>query len=183
MNKFVLLVLILLLAPLTSFGHEETKTTKADIAIEERLGQYLPADNIFLDENNKRVSLKESLTKPTIIAPIYHNCTHTCPLLLTGLAEALGKLDMIAPGRDFTVIALSFDERDTPQIAHDKKRNYVKAVGKPFPDEAWAFLTGDAANIRKFTDSIGFKFQKDGERDFSHPITLVVVSPEGKIVR
>jgi protein SCO1/2 len=118
-----------------------------------------------------------------IIAPVYLGCTHTCPLLLSGLAQALGKLDLITPGKDFTVITLSFDDKDTPQIAHDKKRNYIKAVGKPFPEDAWMFLTGDAANIRKFTDSIGFKFQKDGEHDFSHPVTLVVVSPQGKIVR
>jgi len=181
-NKAVLLVLTLLFAPNSSFGHETT-ATKADIALEEKLGQYISADAVFIDENNKRVSLKESLTKPTIIAPVYHSCTHECPLLLTGLAQALGRLDMITPGKDFTVIALSFDDRDTPQIAHDKKRNYIKAVGRPFPEDAWRFLTGDEANIRKFTDSIGFKFQKDGEHDFSHPITVVVVSPQGKIVR
>ena len=59
----------------------------------------------------------------------------------------------------------------------------MKAIGKPFPSEAWKFLTGNEANIRKFTDSIGFKFQRDGEHDFSHPVTLVVVAPGGKIVR
>ena len=182
MNRAVLLLLTLLLVPIPSFCHE-TAATKADIALEEKLGQYIPADAVFIDENNKRLSLKEALTKPTIIAPVYLGCTHTCPLLLSGLAQALGRLDMITPGKDFTVITLSFDDKDTPQIAHDKKRNYIKAVGKPFPADAWMFLTGDAANIRKFTDSIGFKFQKDGEHDFSHPVTLVVVSPQGKIVR
>lgn len=182
MNKTVLLLLILLIFPIPSFGHKTT-VTKADIALEEKLGQYIPSDAVFIDENNKRVSLKGSLTKPTIIAPVYLGCTHECPLLLTGLAQALGRLDMITPGKDFTVITLSFDDKDTPQLAHDKKRNYIKAIGKPFPEDAWAFLTGDAANIRKFTDSIGFKFQKDGENDFSHPITLVVLSPQGKIVR
>ena len=182
MNKAALLLLSLLVMPIPSFGHETTATT-ADIALEEKLGQYIPADAVFSDENNKRVSLKEVIDKPTIIAPVYHSCTHVCPLLLTGLAQALGRLDIITPGKDFTVIALSFDDRDTPQIARDKKRNYIKAVGKPFPEDAWTFLTGDAANIRKLTDSIGFKFQKDGEHDFSHPVTLVVVSPQGKIVR
>ena len=182
MNKIVLLLLTLLLLPIPSVGHETT-ATKADIALEEKLGQYIPNDAVFIDENNKRVSLKESFTKPTIIAPVYLGCTHECPLLLTGLAQALGRLDMIRPGKDFTVITLSFDDKDTPRIAHDKKRNYIKAVGRHFPEDAWTFLTGDAANIRKFTDSIGFKFQKDGESDFSHPITIVVVSPQGKIVR
>ena len=108
---------------------------------------------------------------------------HECPMLLNGLAEALGKLELVKPGRDFKVITLSFDDKDTPAIALDKKRNYVKAIGKPFPTEDWTFLTGDAVAIKKFTDSIGFKFQRDSEHDFSHPVTLVVIAPGGKIVR
>jgi protein SCO1/2 len=108
---------------------------------------------------------------------------HECPMLLTGLAQVLGKLELVKPGKDFQVITLSFDDKDTPKTAAEKKVNYLKAVGKPFPEDSWKFLTGDAANIEKFTDSIGFKFQRDGEHDFSHPVTIVIVSPQGKIVR
>ena len=182
MNKAVLLLLTLILMPLSSSGHETT-ATKADIALEEKLGQYLPADAIFADENGKRVSLKEAIDKPVIIAPVYLGCTHECPLLLTGLAQVLGKIDMMKPEKDFRVITLSFDDKDNPKIALDKKKNYIKAIGKPFPEDSWKFLTGDAVNIKKFTDSIGFKFQRDGAHDFSHPVTLVVVSPQGRIIR
>jgi len=181
-NKAVLLLLTLILMPLPSSGHE-TAATKADIALEEKLGQYLPADAIFADENGKRVSLKEAIDKPVIIAPVYLGCTHECPLLLTGLAQVLGKIDMMKPEKDFRVITLSFDDKDNPKIALDKKKNYIKAIGKPFPEDSWKFLTGDAVNIKKFTDSIGFKFQRDGAHDFSHPVTLVVVSPQGRIIR
>jgi protein SCO1/2 len=181
-TKTVLLLLTMVLVPFLSYGHEST-ATKADIALEEKLGQYIPDDAVFADENGKRVSLKAMIAKPAIIAPVYLGCTHECPLLLTSLAQVLGKLDQAKPGRDFQVITLSFDELDTPAIALDKKRNYLKAVGRPFPSESWMFLTGDAANIRKFTDSIGFKFQRDSEHDFSHPVTLVFVAPGGKIVR
>ncbi len=171
--------LLFLAAP--ALGHE-AKADKANIALDEKLGQYLPADATFADENGKPVRLKDLLDRPVIIAPVYLGCTRTCSLLLTGLAQALGKLDMKVPGRDFRVIALSFDDRDTPQIARDKKKNYLKAIGRPFPEEAWTFLTGDEANIRSFTDSIGFRFQRDGS-DFSHPVTLVVISPQGRIIR
>jgi len=181
-NKAILLLLTLIFVPLPSSGHETT-ATKADIALEEKLGQYLPADAIFADENGKRVSLKEAIDKPVIIAPVYLGCTHECPLLLTGLAQVLGKIDMMKPEKDFRVITLSFDDKDNPKIALDKKKNYIKAIGKPFPEDSWKFLTGDAVNIKKFTDSIGFKFQRDGAHDFSHPVTLVVVSPQGRIIR
>ncbi len=169
------------LAPIVAVGHG-TEAVKADIALEEKLGQYVPADAVFVDENGGRVNLKNIVDKPTIIAPVYLNCMHECPVLLMGLAQVLGQLELVKPGRDFQVITLSFDERDTPGTAREKKGNYLKAVGKPFPEDSWKFLTGDALNIRKFTDSIGFKFQRDGE-DFSHPVTLVVLAPGGKIVR
>jgi len=180
--KTVLFLLTLLLMAVTSSGHEST-ATRADIALEEKLGQYLPADAVFFDEHGNRVDLKDLIDKPAIIAPVYLSCMHECPMLLTGLAQVLGKLELVKPGKDFRVITLSFDEHDKPALALDKKRNYIKAVGKPFPAEAWMFLTGDATNIRKFTDSIGFKFQRDSEHDFSHPITLVIIAPGGKIVR
>jgi protein SCO1/2 len=173
---------LLLLLPHPSPAHETT-AERADIALAERLGQYLPADALFVDETGRQVNLKATIDRPTIIAPVYLGCTHICPMLLTGLAQVLGKLEMVQPGRDFKVITLSFDDKDTAAIARDKKPNYLKAVGRPFPDKDWTFLTGDAANIRKFTDSIGFRFQRDGDHDFSHPVVLVVVSPNGKIVR
>jgi protein SCO1/2 len=180
MKRAYLLLLVIVFTS-AAFGHEST-VTKADIAIEEKLGQYLPADAVFFDENGKKINLKDSITKPAIIAPIYLGCTHECPLLLSGLAQALGKLGLVRPGKDFQVITLSFDANDTPKMAADKKGNYVKLIGRPFPKDAWKFLTGSEADIKKFTDAIGFKVQRDG-REFSHPISLVVVSPTGKIVR
>lgn len=176
-----MLPLLLLLTP-SAFSHETTATS-ADIALDYKLGQYIPTDTVFRDENGNEVNLKTMIDKPTIIAPVYLGCTHTCPLLLTGLAEVLGKLEMVKPGRDFKVITLSFDNKDTPAMAREKKNNYIKAVGKPFPSQDWTFLTGGSVSIKEFTDSIGFKFQRDSEHDFSHPVTLVVIAPGGKIVR
>jgi len=181
-GKRVILILLMFSAASASFGHETT-AVNADIALDYKLGQYVPADAVFHDENDRPVNLRNMINRPTIIAPVYLGCMHECPMLLTGLAQTLGKLDLVTPGKDFNVVTLSFDNNDTPAIALDKKRNYLKAVGRPFPGDAWSYLTGDAVNIRKFTDSIGFRFQRDGEHDFSHPITLVVIAPDGKIVR
>ena len=161
----------------------DTEASSADIGITEKLGNSIPADLYFRDDAGKRIDLKKAIDKPTIIAPVYLSCMHACPMLLNGLADVLGKMELLKPGKDFQVMALSFDDKDTPAIAADKKRNYLKAIGKPFPRDAWSFLTGDEASIRKFTDSIGFKFQRDAGGMFSHPITLVVLAPGGKIVR
>jgi len=182
MSRFISLLISSLLIAGAAYGHGTT-VEKADISLEDKLGQYISLDAAFLDEGGRKIDLKSIIDKPTIIAPVYLGCMHECPLLLTGLARVLGKLELVQPGKDFQVITLSFDEHDTPAIARDKKPNYLTAIGKPFPADSWKFLTGDAGNIRKFTDSIGFRFQRDSEHDFSHPITLVVVAPGGKIVR
>ena len=135
MNMFFSMLISLLLIAGTAFGHGTTATT-ADIALDYKLGQNLPADMVFLDENGRRVNLRETIDRPTIIAPVYLSCMHECPMLLTGLAGVLGKLELVKPGKDFKVITLSFDDKDTPAIALDKKRNYLKAVGRAFPAEA-----------------------------------------------
>jgi protein SCO1/2 len=178
---FVLFFAAMVLSSNTAFGNGPM-TTAADVVLEQKLGQSIPDDLVFTDEFGIRTKLADCLDKPVIIAPVYLGCTHACPMLLSGLAQTLGRLELVKPGRDFTVITLSFNEKDTPAVALEKKRNYLKAVAKHFPPETWKFLTGDKANIKKFTDSIGYRFQQIGA-DFSHPVTLVVVSPQGKIIR
>src|SRR5271169_4488129 len=86
--KIYLVLLAVMLASANSFGHESL-ATKADIAIDEKLGQYLPPDAVFLDENGNKTNIKKYIDKPTIIAPVYLGCAHECPLLLSGLAQAL----------------------------------------------------------------------------------------------
>jgi protein SCO1/2 len=181
MRKSFLLFVFLLLIISPSLAHE-AKPGKADIALEEKLGVVIPADIVLKDENGKPVNLRDLIDRPTIIAPVYLHCAHVCSRLLTGLAGALGKVDLLQPGKDYRVVALSFDEKEGPEVAREKKPNYLAAIGKPYPADAWPFLTGDNANIRKFTDAVGFKFQRDGE-DFSHPVTLIVLAPGGKVVR
>jgi protein SCO1/2 len=180
--KIVIVLLILAFTWSAAFAHD-TAASRAVIGIDERLGRYIPQDTTFLDENGAAVNLRDAIDKPTIIAPVYLSCMHVCPLLLSSLAEVLGKIDLVEPGKDFQVLTLSFDDKDTPAMARDKKRDYLKAIGGPFPPDAWRFLTGSEPDIRKFTESIGFTFQRDGERDFSHPVTLVVIAPGGQIVR
>lgn len=182
MSKILALVIALSVPASVSFG-SGTEATSADISVNEQLGNFIPADAVFFDESGKQVNLVDLIDRPTVIAPVYLHCMHVCPLLLNGLADVLGKMDLLKPGKDFRVVTLSFDDRETPEVARDKKNNYLKAIGRPFPESDWIFLTGDAKNIGKFTDSIGFTFQRDGQHEFSHPVMLVVLAPGGKIVR
>ncbi|MBA4373604.1 MAG: SCO family protein [Thermodesulfovibrio sp.] len=149
--------------------------------INERLGETLPLDIFLTDDSGNKVLLQDLITKPTILNFVYYRCSHTCPALLTGLSEVLSKLE-IAPGRDFSVLTISFDETDTPDLAAQKKIDYHKAAGREFPEGSWPFLTADKETIMKITRAAGFGFRR-APNGFAHPVALIVVSPKGKITR
>lgn len=151
------------------------------IGIEEKLGATVPLDLTFIDEDGRKVRLAELIDKPTVVSFIYYSCRDVCPLLLSGEAEVLRKLDAV-PGEEYTALTVSFDELDTPADAREKKKDFLQAIGKPYPAEAWRFLTGDKENIQKLTDAVGFRFRRN-EDVFQHSISLVVLSGKGKIVR
>lgn len=162
--------------------HSLSEEEKAYIGIEESLGAQVPLEASFLDEKGERQSLKELMGgKPTILSLVYYTCPDVCPLLLGGVAEVVERMPS-TPGKDYRLLTLSFDEKDTPADAAKKKVNFLRAEGEAIPEEAWTFLVGDQENIRSLTDAVGFKFKREG-KIFLHPVSLVVLSPGGKVVR
>lgn len=162
-------------------AHEEQPKGQESIGIDEKLGQSIPLDLIFGDENGNPVSLKQLIRQPTILAPVYYHCPDVCSLLLNNLARILGQLSS-EPGKEYQVISVSFDELEKPDLALEKKKIYLKMIERPFPEDAWRFLTGEKESIQKLTDAVGFHFKREGE-DFLHPVTLIILSLDGKITR
>jgi len=160
--------------------HEQPKALSG-IGINQKLGQYVPLDLTFAVENGQTVSLRQLIHRPTILALVYLHCPNVCSLLLQNLADALDRLPA-EPGKEYTVLSISFDETEKPDLALQKKKTYLKMIQKPFPEDAWIFLTGDKENIRKLTDATGFHFKRVGE-DFEHPVSLIILAPDGKITR
>jgi protein SCO1/2 len=151
------------------------------VGIDEKLGQRIPLDTIFNDEAGKPVPLRALVTKPTLLLLVYYECPNICNPLMNSLVETLNRTE-IEPLRDFQVLTISFDETETPALAARKKDNYLKSFQRPFPPEAWRFLTGDKKSIDAVTDAVGFRFARTG-RDFNHPGVITVLAPDGKIIR
>ena len=162
-------------------GHVHPSEPSEDIGIDEKLGDRVPLDLTFKDENGAVVSLKQLVNKPTILSLVYYTCPSICPRIMSSTAQVLSKLQM-DPEKDYTVLTVSFDERDTSLLALEKKKNYMKAIGKSFPEDSWRFLTGDPDAIHGLTNAVGFRFQRQGDA-FEHPASLIILSPDGKIVR
>lgn len=180
MNKLyaaLIIIAVLLLHP--AYGTQEAVSLQT--GIDEQLGQQIPLDLIFTDEKGGQVVAKDLFTRPVILSLIYYNCRHICPALLSGLSEALDAMDLEA-GKDYSVVTVSFDETDTPELAMKTKNNYVTLLEKESRSESWKFLTGDSENIRRLTEATGFRFKRQKE-GFLHPSSLIVLSPEGKITR
>lgn len=179
-----LLIAALALLPGLAVSHEDGSgqlSSGQPAGITEHLGAKIPLDATFRDEAGKRVALSELITGPTIILPVYFHCANVCSVLQARMASALQKLDQ-KPVEDYRVISISFDERETPEMAARSKGSYLSAMRKPFPDDGWRFLTGDAPSIRRLTDSAGFYFQRQGE-DYAHPVVSIMVDKDGTIVR
>lgn len=152
-----------------------------EIGIVEKLGEYIPTDVFFYDEKGDSVALKDLVDKPTILSFVYFRCPTICPRMLSELTLLLEKIDL-APATDFNLITISFDPTDTPENAADKKMNFMKSIQRTLPENAWRFLTGDINNIASITESVGYRFKKD-RQDFIHPSALIILAPDGKIIR
>jgi protein SCO1/2 len=167
---------------LPRIAHAETpREAPLDVGVDEKLGQTVPLDLELVNEEGQRVTLRKLLDKPTLLTLNYFRCTGLCTPLLSGVAEMLGKSDQ-APGKDFQVLSVSFDPRDTAEMAGLKKQNYVKQLGPAFPPDAWRFLTGDPVTTKRLADSVGFRFAKHGD-DYVHAGAIMVLSPTGKVTR
>ncbi len=186
-KKIILLFTILVLS---GYGRHDLFAVKSPpgevsagkVAVFQRLGNYVPLGLTFTDDRGKEVVLRNMVDRPTVISLVYLSCKHACPMLLFGLAELLGETDLKA-GEDFNVITVSFDENDTPAVAAERKKGYLQSIGKPFPEDEWPFLTGKRETIKTLTDSVGFSFKREENGMFTHPVTLVVLSKEGRVIR
>lgn len=152
-----------------------------EVGIDEQLGKMLALDSKFYNEAGEEVKVADLVDKPTIFLFVYFDCPGLCNPLMAEVAALIDKVDLI-PGKDYQLISVSIDERDDFEDAASKKANYLAAIKKKFPADAWRFLTGEVDQIKKITGSAGFKFKKEGE-EIVHAGALIITSKEGKITR
>ena len=178
-NIFILIINL-------SYAHAISNTADVkDIGVTERQGEYIPLDLTFKNEYGNTVKLSDFFQddKPVVLTPVYYECPRLCSFILNGVLEVVNNLNSLTLGRDFKVVSVSFNPDETHSLAKAKAANYHKAVKNSQSTEIdWHFLTGDAENINKLTEAIGFKYKKDGE-EFAHSSVLIVLTPRGKISR
>jgi protein SCO1/2 len=156
-----------------------------DIGIEQKLGEQLPLETVFKNENGEPVKLGSYFEKgrPVVLALVYYECPMLCNEVLNGLTGSLKGLSFDA-GKEYEVVAISFDarENDKPDLAKNKKASYMERYGRPGTENGWHFLTGDQSAIDAVTKAAGFKYHWDEKTNqFAHAGGIMIVTPDGKM--
>ena len=158
-----------------------------DVRIDQKLDQQLPLDLVFRDESGQQVKLGQYFgLRPVVLAFVYYDCPMLCTQVLNGMVTSFRVLPFQV-GKEFDVVTVSFDPRETSELATKKKKVYVDYLPEkmqPGAANGWHFLTGDAENIAKLTDAAGFRYQYDeATRQFAHASGIMVTTPQGKLSR
>jgi protein SCO1 len=162
-------------------------TALRDVRIEQKLDQQLPLDLMFRDESGQSVKLGQYFgQKPVVLALVYYDCPMLCTQVLNGMVESFRVLPFQL-GNEYDVVTISFDPRETPQLAEKKKKVYVGYLPEKMRSRAnagWHFLTGDAESIKQITNAVGFRYHYDeSTKQFAHASAIMVTTPQGKLSR
>jgi protein SCO1 len=156
-----------------------------EVGIDQKLNQDLPLELIFRDENGTPVKLGQYFgKKPVVLSLVYYNCPMLCTQILNGMVTAFRVLPFQI-GKEFDVVTVSFDPRETSALAAAKKKTYVDYLplaARANATAGWHFLTGDESTIKQLSQAVGFRYRFDeATNQFAHASAIMVATPEGKL--
>lgn len=180
-----LLWVVLATIPATAQVVQDNPPELEDVGIDEHLGDKIPLDLVFTNEQGEHVKLgsyfKEG--RPVILTMVYYNCPMLCNLVMNGQAEAVKPLDW-EPGDEYQMISVSINPRETHELAAAKKANYLKQLDHPGAAPGWAFLVGEESQSKALAAALGFKYRYDEERqEYAHTAAMFVLTDDGTISR
>jgi protein SCO1/2 len=155
-----------------------------EIGFDQNLDQTLPLDTKFVDDEGQAVELGKYFgKKPVVLVFVYYECPMLCTQVLSSLTSTLSTLSIDA-GKDFEVVLVSFDPRETPKQAAARKTEYLHRYKRPGAEQGWHFLTGTEPEIKRLTKAAGFRYTwDDATQQFAHPSGIIIVTPDGRPAR
>ena len=179
-TRIVLPVLMIAACLLLNLQLQSQSVISTEVGVQEHLDTLIPPGLTFTNEQNVKVKLGDLFTKPTILTLVYFDCPGLCSPLLDGVSQVVETMGMEL-GKDYQIVTVSFNYKDTPEKAVQKKNTFLKRHSKAHAKD-WFYLTGDSASIFSLVNAVGFKSKKQGN-DWIHPAVITIVSPKGKITR
>jgi protein SCO1 len=154
------------------------------VGIDQKIGDTVSPDLQFFDEHGNTLRIGDLFTnRPIVLVLIYYQCPMLCTMVLNDLLRTMRAMPENI-GRNFDVITVSFDPRDTPDLALLKKKTYLAQYNRPGADVGWHFLTGPQSSINAITRAVGFRYVWDPKfQVYAHASGIIVLTPAGKISR
>lgn len=155
-----------------------------NVGFEPTLNARLPLDLTFRDETGQNVQLRDYFSqRPVLLAFVYYGCPMLCDELEKGVVGSLRVLSF-NPGRDYEVVFVSFDPRESPEMAAEKKASAMKEFHRPATANGWHFLTGREESIEALTKAANFRYSFDPKSGlFAHASGILLLTPDGRISR
>ena len=155
-----------------------------NVGFEPQLGGQVPLDVPFEDESSRSVQLRDYFhRKPVVLAFVYYRCPMLCNQVQQGVVGTLRMLSF-NPGRDYEVVFISFDPRDTPEMAAEKKQAALSRFGRRETESGWHFLTGGRESIDRVTQAADFRYSVSAKTNlFAHASGVLLLTPDGRISR
>lgn len=154
-----------------------------DAGITDRRGNRIDLNLPVVDETGQRRTLRDYFDgqRPVVLALSYYKCPRLCTLVYNGLRDSVqASMSLLKPGKDYRILAFSFNPEDRTEIAAKKGQAYRETI--PLEQAAWPFVTADQNTIQSLTDAVGFQFKKDGA-DYSHAAAIIILTPDGTVSR
>jgi protein SCO1 len=179
-------LMMVLLIPSQAWAQDLELKVEPQVGIDQKLGEFVPLKDLrFFDEEGAEVAFDQFFDLPVVLTLVYFRCPGICTPVLNEVASAISKTKGMEPGIDYRLLTVSFEPKETPEMAKMKRENMIASVeNKEVPLNAWRFFTGTQENITKLTNAMGFHYMLDeNEADYIHMGTVMFISPDGKIVR
>jgi protein SCO1 len=175
-------------APKLQPGENVPNTTPdilRQVGIDQHLNQQVPLDLVFNDEAGQPVQLRQYFgAKPVILALVYFQCPMLCSQVQNNLTGALNGIVRFNVGRDFNVLTVSFDPRDTQENAAAAKKTYLSRYRRAGAEQGWHFLTGRKDQIDALAGAVGFRYAWDPEHSqFAHGSGIMLLTPDGRVAQ
>lgn len=155
-----------------------------EIGFDQLIDHQLPLDARFTDDEGREIALGSLYGKrPVLLSFVYFTCPLLCTQVLNAMTATVSNLPLEA-GKDFDLVVISIDPKDTPAVAAAKKAEFVHRYKDPTASSGWHFLTGTEPEIRRVAAAAGFKYSWDEQtQQYAHPTGIIVSTPDGRLAR
>ncbi len=171
-------------APVPAEAQLQSAQLFDSVGIDQKLNEQIPLNLEFRDEFGNPVRLQQYFNgKPVILTLVYYECPMLCTEILNGLDESMASLKYTV-GKEFEVVTVSINPRESSLLAAEKKKHYVMLYGKQEAASGWHFLTGDEPSIRALAKAVGYRYMYDPTTDtYAHASGIMIATPQGKLAR